>query len=1692
MKNFFLTFIALFFIQITVAQFSKTHYIPPVSSAISNAITPQNQYIYISTPSTTPISFQIQEIGGSLINGTVTRDNPYELLVGNGYDSQMNIGANLAASVISNKGYIIEAQDQIYVAYRTTGSTAHNQASGLVSKGLAGLGNTFRIGAFINTGYPSIRDIDYTFATVLATENNTTVSFSDIEPNVTLVNSTTGSTPFSINLNRGESYTIATVGTSIFNKDGLIGALISSDKPIAVNCGSYGGSNGTNNNNVDLGFDQIVPFERVGNEYIFVRGFGETVTERVLIVAHEDNTEVYLNGSTSPTPPAYILQAGDYVCLLGSEYSASGNLYLNTSKNVFAYQSIGGAGQQNQEMYFVPPLSCQTPKVIDNIPMIDRIGNIIFNTNSGVNIVTKVGATLNFILNGTNYTLANLPATINGPNTIVGNNGYITYQITGLSGNLSVYCSEQVYLSYFGSSGAATYGGYYSGFTFKPEIVFNTLNVNVSNCIPNVKLGVSQVSPFDTYQWFFNGIAIPGATNSNYTPSSPGFYYLSATLTECNITLISDNIPVSSCTTDRDNDTINDNVDLDNDQDGIPNCAESLGNIDLNLSNTATGNISLLTYNNSFTGVKTTSGAGSFPSDFFSGNANGTFYSKTSNEKNSKSNYEINFATPLAVELSYVDVATGSLWSSDSEISIQVEPGNTITILNPNNQVLIDTNYDGIFESNVTQHSSFDLRIRLNGNVALPINTGTFSIRCNRTSLLKYSHKNLNDNLISQASFKLKASCINKDSDNDGIPDQLDIDSDNDGITDNIEAQGINFIASTNIDTNKDGISDVYGTGIAPVDTDLDLVLDYLELDSDNDGIYDLKESGSNAIDANLDGKVDGNSASFGTNGLSNSLETAVDNGILNYTVVDTDSNNRANYLSLDSDADECNDVIEAGFLDSNQDGFLGGIPLNVDTNGKVISGIGYSLPNINYTIPALISITTQPQNVTLCAFQNTTLTLVSNVVNSYQWQISSDNGVTWTNLVNNAFFQGTNTISLQINNAQTNINNNRFRVLLNKNGNTCGKFSNHAVLTVLPTPIVNTPITLKQCDNDTDGITNFNLKESEILILTNVASHTFTYFTTQLSATNNDNTLQIINPTMYSAANNTTVWVRVVNLNNCISIVQLKLSVSVTQIPTNTLFQFFKCDDYLDPIFNNTDGIASFNFSTAVNSIQAMIPNNGNIYTLKVYKSEADALAENDSSGVSLAISPAIYTNFRNTGYPNIHNLWVRIDSNTDNSCFGIGPFIRLNVEKLPVLQALTINECDTNNDGSFAFDTSNINSELVNGLNTNNFIFEFFDQNNVPLPSPLPNPFATTNQIIKAKVYNATSTALDGPCFSESTISFKVFNTPILNSNFVIPILCDDLNTNGISSFNTSTLIQDILPITTGFTIEFYEGTVFLGNTLPNPFVTGSKIITVNVFNTLNPNCKDTINLNFVVNRRPVLIADDTNLVCNGLSTTYVTLSAGITLGSVNDYTYSWTKDGNPYSSAFSFSTNEPGDYEVTVTSLLGCPSTRKITVIYSEIANINNIVINDFSTNNTVLVQASGVGKYTYNLTIFGNEFQVSPFFENVPAGFHVITVRDENNCGESKKEIAVLGTPPFFSPNGDGFNDTWNILGANKLINNDLVIEIYDRYGKLITVITPKTNGWDGTFNGQNLVATDYWYLVKRTNGNIYKGHFSLIR
>ena len=243
MKKFVFILLNLLIISTkSFGQFSKTHYIPPLSSSTVFA---GEQYLYISTPKTTPVNVKIIEIGGSTILGTVTRDNPYIYYVGYGNDTQLHVDSSLANGILNNKGYIVEAEDQVYVSARVIDQSG-NQAGELVSKGLAALGTHFRSGALLNTNVQSYQDFHYTFIAVLATENNTTVDFSGFPAGATFVNGGTGTVP-SVVLNSGESYVIAVQGPNTLNRDALVGSLITSDKPIVVNCGSYGGSNAAGN-----------------------------------------------------------------------------------------------------------------------------------------------------------------------------------------------------------------------------------------------------------------------------------------------------------------------------------------------------------------------------------------------------------------------------------------------------------------------------------------------------------------------------------------------------------------------------------------------------------------------------------------------------------------------------------------------------------------------------------------------------------------------------------------------------------------------------------------------------------------------------------------------------------------------------------------------------------------------------------------------------------------------------------------------------------------------------------------------------------------------------------------------------------------------------------------------------------------------------------------------------------------------------------------------------------------------------------------------------------------------------------------------------------------------------------------------------------------------------------------------------
>jgi len=126
---------------------------------------------------------------------------------------------------------------------------------------------------------------------------------------------------------------------------------------------------------------------------------------------------------------------------------------------------------------------------------------------------------------------------------------------------------------------------------------------------------------------------------------------------------------------------------------------------------------------------------------------------------------------------------------------------------------------------------------------------------------------------------------------------------------------------------------------------------------------------------------------------------------------------------------------------------------------------------------------------------------------------------------------------------------------------------------------------------------------------------------------------------------------------------------------------------------------------------------------------------------------------------------------------------------------------------------------------------------------------------------------------------------------------------------------------------------------------------------------------------------------------------------------------------------------------------------------------------------------------NIQSMGENYQDENVFSNLKHGEYKVYVRDKNGCGMVDQDVFLLMYPNFFTPNEDGYNDTWKI----KLSENEpgLTIRIFDRNGKFLKELG-NSKGWDGTINDKPLPASDYWFLVTRGDGKEFRGHFSLKR
>lgn len=368
-------------------------------------------------------------------------------------------------------------------------------------------------------------------------------------------------------------------------------------------------------------------------------------------------------------------------------------------------------------------------------------------------------------------------------------------------------------------------------------------------------------------------------------------------------------------------------------------------------------------------------------------------------------------------------------------------------------------------------------------------------------------------------------------------------------------------------------------------------------------------------------------------------------------------------------------------------------------------------------------------------------------------------------------------------------------------------------------------------------------------------------------------------------------------------------------------------------------------------------------------------------------------------------------------------------------------------------------------------------------------------------------------------TTINVVISEVPVATKPTDYSLCDDDIDNdsyNGIiQSFLLLTIDSEILTTQDPaiYDVFYYEDsnhTTLIDKTSDYENISSNtQTVYAKIFNKNNDMCFDTTEFNLIVKEVPSFDLVEEKVICSNILPDSVQIE-----NAQGSYNYEWRLEDNTLYSInstlfFSDILNIPTDgFTLTLTAtdpLSTCSNSKSILIrsVESITFTQEDITVNDLSSNNTITINPQdpnfnpddyeyALGDENGNISLYQNEL----IFEHVTPGIKILFIRDIYNCDRFEIEIPIIGFPHFFTPNNDGTNDTWHVLGVSKDFYTASIIRVFDRFGKIVANINPSSDGWDGLYNGKELPETDYWFTAQiiDSNGNIreQKGHFSLIR
>ena len=623
----------------------------------------------------------------------------------------------------------------------------------------------------------------------------------------------------------------------------------------------------------------------------------------------------------------------------------------------------------------------------------------------------------------------------------------------------------------------------------------------------------------------------------------------------------------------------------------------------------------------------------------------------------------------------------------------------------------------------------------------------------------------------------------------------------------------------------------------------------------------------------------------------------------------------------------------------------------------------------------------------------------------------------------------------------------------------TCNATSSF-IIEVGANPVYNAPASFLICDDSSnDGIGIFNLNEKIDEISENSTTNLdINFFTSEQNAIDNVDAVPL---EFTNTLNPQQLYVRIDNQDSDCFVIE-DFGINVVAAPDLSATEpFVLCDD-------DFDGFTIFDLD------DAEYENFDRLQTgtvVNYFENINDV--ENDALEIT---NPSAYNS-------NSKTVYIKV-TNTLTTCFTVLP-LDLVVTPLPTIEfSGTYPICDNDTD---TFNLSIMDDIIVDDLNT--VSISYFEsstdaQNNENALSNLFN-YSSSSHVIYTRLLD-----LNTDCIGFGSFTLQINENPTANRPVDLSDCDDDFD--GILQFNLSDTESDILgtqnipnyKITYYTSIENAETEIDVLDELHD--VNLNETIYARLENT-DTGCFDITEFNIEVLPLPVIPIEDVVALCTDDLPLTISAETG-----VSGDMYLWST-GETTPEITLVGPDQIGSYWVSVTKTTSCEFTQNFEVIESQQAPLNPSTTVNFTDPNSITVNIDANATGDYQFILDDGEPQTSNVFDNVSIGSHDITVIDLNGCRPAFDTVFIFDIPKFFTPNNDSFFDTWHVKGANQLPGTQVFI--YNRYGKLLKMLSHTSPGWDGTFNGANMPADDYWFsadIIHEGESFNIRGHFALKR